>query len=377
MKEFDYIILGGGLSGLSLAYELNRQGCLKNKTLAILEKRKNYKRDKNWSYWDYDHNAFKNCVIQSWDSFEIKHDNKSIVLSCNKTPYRTIDSKKFYDFIIKDLSKNKNILLKKDTNIISLKKNVIKTNKGIYKGKYIFDSLLKIPQKQVEMYQHFYGCEIEVKKNTFNSKSLQLMDFDCEQKNGLHFFYVLPFSKKRALIETTWYSKTIKKPVDYQNEISEYLQKYQIKGKIRYKEFGAIPLCNFPKDPKISNYFKIGTAGNMTRISTGYTFQTIQMFSKNLAKELRQTNKISTIKTRSYKYTFLDQILLSVIQRQYKLMPKIFFNLFKNNSSETVINFLSDKSNFADDIQIIKSMPKLVFLQNFLIFLYKQIFIKK
>ena len=26
MKEFDYIILGGGLSGLTLAYELNKQG---------------------------------------------------------------------------------------------------------------------------------------------------------------------------------------------------------------------------------------------------------------------------------------------------------------------------------------------------------------
>ena len=31
MKEFDYIILGGGLSGLTLAYELNKQGCKKGK----------------------------------------------------------------------------------------------------------------------------------------------------------------------------------------------------------------------------------------------------------------------------------------------------------------------------------------------------------
>jgi len=38
MKNFDYIILGGGLSGLSLAYEMNRQGCLKEKTLCVIEK---------------------------------------------------------------------------------------------------------------------------------------------------------------------------------------------------------------------------------------------------------------------------------------------------------------------------------------------------
>ena len=33
------------------------------------------------------------------------------------------------------------------------------------------------------------------------------MDFDCEQRNNVHFFYVLPFSKNKAMIETTWLSK--------------------------------------------------------------------------------------------------------------------------------------------------------------------------
>ena len=43
MKEFDYIIVGGGCAGLSLAYELEINEKLKNKTLAIIEPRKEYK----------------------------------------------------------------------------------------------------------------------------------------------------------------------------------------------------------------------------------------------------------------------------------------------------------------------------------------------
>ena len=39
MKEFDYIIVGGGCAGLSLAYELEVNEKLKNKTLAIIEPR--------------------------------------------------------------------------------------------------------------------------------------------------------------------------------------------------------------------------------------------------------------------------------------------------------------------------------------------------
>jgi lycopene beta-cyclase len=42
MREFDYIIIGGGCAGLSLAYELNLHQKLNNKTLAIIEPRDNY-----------------------------------------------------------------------------------------------------------------------------------------------------------------------------------------------------------------------------------------------------------------------------------------------------------------------------------------------
>ena len=45
MKEFDYIIIGGGCAGLSLAYELEVYDKLKDKTLAIIEPREEYKRD--------------------------------------------------------------------------------------------------------------------------------------------------------------------------------------------------------------------------------------------------------------------------------------------------------------------------------------------
>ena len=37
MKEFDYIIIGGGCAGLSLAYEMDINQKLKDKTLARFE----------------------------------------------------------------------------------------------------------------------------------------------------------------------------------------------------------------------------------------------------------------------------------------------------------------------------------------------------
>jgi len=43
-------------------------------------------------------------------------------------------------------------------------------------------------------------------------------------------------------------------------------------------------------------------------------------------------------------------------------MPNIFFRMF-NNKSKTVIKFLSNKSNFFEDLSIILKMPKWIFIK--------------
>ena len=65
MKEFDYIIIGGGCAGLSLAYELDLHSKLKDKTLAIVEHRGEYKRDKTWSFWKVSPLNFEDCTKKS------------------------------------------------------------------------------------------------------------------------------------------------------------------------------------------------------------------------------------------------------------------------------------------------------------------------
>ena len=95
MREFDYIIIGGGCAGLSLAYELEINKKLENKTLAIIEQREGYKRDKTWSFWKvFDHN-FEDCVIKSWNNFTVNTLESYQELSSKKFPYQSIDSGKF------------------------------------------------------------------------------------------------------------------------------------------------------------------------------------------------------------------------------------------------------------------------------------------
>ena len=109
MKEFDYIILGGGCAGLSLAYELDVHQKLNDKTLAIVEPRTEYKRDKTWSFWKVSSHSFDDCVKKSWKEFSIKTPSDSKIIKCDNFPYQSIDSGLFYEKINDRLAKNRNI----------------------------------------------------------------------------------------------------------------------------------------------------------------------------------------------------------------------------------------------------------------------------
>ena len=351
MKDFDYIIIGGGCAGLSLAYELEIHDKLKNKTLAIIEPRFDYNRDKTWSFWKVSPHNFDDCVKKKWKNFSINIPNKTKHLTCNQYPYESIDSGLFYKKINNKLKKNKNISFYNDIKEISLENS------------FIFNSVPSFKINENNIWQHFGGVEIEVKNDFFDDEIINLMDFDCEQRNSVHFFYTLSYSKNKALIESTWLSKINNdSQKDYEYQIKDYIENHlNLKDyKITYKEEGAIPLF-YPLKNNNKNKINIGTAGGMTRLSTGYTFLNIQEHSRYIRKNIENITSAKIFEI-SKKYQFLDKIFLKVLEKHPEKMSSIFFKMF-NESPNTVIKFLSNKSNILEDLLIILKMPKWIFVK--------------
>ena len=351
MREFDYIIIGGGCAGLSLAYELEIHEKLKDKTLAIIEPRPEYKKDKTWSFWKVVHHNFDDCVKKNWNNFSINVTGKTNHLECKDFPYQSIDSGLFYKKINTRLKENKNISFFKDIAEINTKDS------------FVFNSVPEIKKNHLNLWQHFCGVEIETKNNFFDEEIFNLMDFDCEQREGVHFFYTLPYSKNKALIETTWLSKmNDNSQKDYDNQIKEYIEKrLKIKNyEITYEEKGAIPLF-YPLYKEEKNKINIGTAGGMTRLSTGYTFLNIQEHSKYIRENIENISNAKRFEI-SKKYQFLDDIFLRVLNKHPEKMSDVFFNMFQT-SPKAVIKFLSNKSNLFEDLKIILKMPKWTFIK--------------
>ena len=100
----------------------------------------------------------------------------------------------------------------------------------------------------------------------------------------------------------------------------------------------------------------------MTRLSTGYTFLNIQEHSKYIRDNIDKIESVKTF-TIGKKYKFLDNVFLKVLEKHPEKMPNIFLKMFVG-SADSIIKFLSNKSNIFEDLLIILKMPKWVFIKS-------------
>ena len=149
--------------------------------------------------------------------------------------------------------------------------------------------------------------------------------------------------------------------LNYSDQIHGYVKDVLKIGeyKINYSEIGKIPMFN-TKITKGDNIIQIGTAGGMTRLSTGYTFTNIQKQSSYIQKNIQSMNKLNNFSIRK-KYQHLDNIFLSVLSNNSSKMIEVFYRMF-GCKTDTIIKFLSEESTFSEDLAVIRSMPKKIFL---------------
>ncbi|NCU47910.1 MAG: hypothetical protein EBW97_02230 [Candidatus Fonsibacter ubiquis] len=374
MKKFDYIIVGAGCSGLSLAYEMNVKNLFNDKTCAIIDKRKEFNRDKIWSYWNIYEHSFYDCLINKWDKFCVKKNQNEIILDCENFQYQSIDSQKFYKKILDNLNSNKNIKLILNKSVDKIYENkdeaIVQCSDEIFRTDIIFNSSLdNKTTKESELFQHFYGCEVVFDENVNLPEYPIIMDFNCNQDSWVHFFYTLPMGKNKIFIENTWISNEKSFAFErYIAEINYYIQNnlnYKKKYKTNYSEIGSIPMFHFKNNMKYKKLINIGTAGNLTRKSTGYTFLNIQKSVKQIVINISKKQNIKESSV-SLKYNYLDDIFIKVLLEKKGSMYEVFFDLFKKNKTKDIVKFLSNTSNWFEDLRIILSMPKLIFIKKLL-----------
>ncbi|MDA9676322.1 lycopene cyclase family protein [Flavobacteriaceae bacterium] len=374
--KFDYIICGGGASGLSIASGLSLDQYFSNKKILIIDpefpKKKN---DRTWCFWENDKSNWDNLTHYKWEKVIFNSPQINKTISLNPLRYKMLKSMSYYKQCNDLILKNPNIQHINDKVIkVDDKGNFceVKTENNIYKSKKVFNSilnweLLKNNSKYPLLIQHFEGWFIKTDKDVFNKKEATFMDFTIKQNSNTRFMYVLPFSKKEALIEFTLFSKDLLDKQGYEKPLTNYLKELGITNyNITNKESGKIPMTGFPFHKQNSkNIIYIGSAGGWSKPSTGYTFKNIERKSKLLLKFLKTKDDFKNF-SKTTRFWFYDLIFLDVLYQNNHLGRKLFSQMFKNNQSKLIFKFLDEKSNFFDELKIMSSFSTGIFIKTIL-----------
>ena len=380
-SQFDFIIVGAGLSGLHLSYCFLKDEYFKDYSFLIIDKEKSKKEDNYFSYWEIGDGKWDSILKNKWSKGDFFSKKGKVEMDFSDYSYKTLSSSKFKEYVKKKIKKKKKFKLSKDTVLkIKEEKNniVVVGNKKNYNAKHVFDSRLspilnKKIKKHTYLQQHFLGWVVKTNEKIFNKRSFVFMDYRIRDKNSTAFTYVLPFKKDEALIEHTYFSKNVQNHDVYEEYIKDYLNKYY--GKSTYKlvksEFGVIPMTTYPfhRDSTM-NITKIGTAGGWVKPSTGYSFKNCEKYSEKILDNIKNGKefKISPKK----RYLFLDKILLGVLSNYNYQGETIFHRMIKRNKTKNVLRFLDEESTLFEMIKIIISMRSIYFVKVFIKSLYKQ-----
>ena len=371
MKEkYDYIICGAGLSGLILASRIFEDRFFDDKNILLIDKDLKSSVNKTWCFWETGNSVWKDYIVKSWDTVIFKSKGFKKEKSLQNYSYKMIKSKFFLDSIINKIKQANNFDFFQDeiVDFIESENNVlVKTKSNQFLANNVFNSCFDIDEIKSKtsypfLLQHFLGWTIETKESVFNEKKATIMDFSIDQKDETRFFYVLPLSDKKALIEFTVFSKDLLKKDEYELELIKYIKSLKIdKYKIIENEFGVIPMTCYPFERKnTSKILNIGTAGGWTKPSSGYTFKFIEKNTIKLLAHIKKNTQFSNfkIKTRHWIY---DLIFLDVLYKNNYLGSNLFTKMFSKNPMEKIFMFLDNETSITDELKITASFPKRIF----------------
>ena len=374
MQQLDFIILGGGASGLQLAYRLSRHTAFANASILILESNNHKGNDRTWCYWETGDGEWDDLLQNQWNKVQFKSKNIDKIIDLGNASYKMLRSKPYYDYLHQSLAKNKSIQIEyaQCTGFVDEGFHVtVNTDKQTYRCSTLFNSIfdwsvLRKQKRYPVLQQHFLGWYIKTPRPQFDTETAVFMDFTVPQVQETRFMYVLPYTQTEALIEYTLFSKELLDKSEYEDAIREYLHLKKIKEyQLIEVEQGSIPMCSYPFwENNSNNVHFIGSAGGWTKASTGFTFKNINRKTTDLVNHIAAKKPLSRFAKKN-RFWWYDLLFLDILAKYNHRGANLFSGMFRNNSPKQIFRFLDEQSHFLQELMIMRSFPTLLFVKQF------------
>lgn len=369
LPVYDLAIVGAGAAGLQLLYEYLQLAENIDKKVLLIDSGDRSK--KSWCFWSTEsQTSFPFLIEKSWSKIHYRSSSgKSKTEGIDQLQYHYISSERFFSYFfdkyIPDHSQItwvKGLVMELST--LEQAVQITLQDEQIFYAYKVGDSRIKpISHTSKPMvFQHFWGKFIEFESDVLDSQAVTLMDFSQKQTNEALsvFHYILPFSPRKALIETTVFSTEAYNEKEYEKNWNRYMQEnyadksYHIIG----DERGTIPMIQMESQQITGQIFSIGTAAGQVKPSTGYAFTRMHQDAREKVNQREAVRK--------NRFSFYDSILLHMIQTENKVIPQVMDRLFSKMKFVKILYFLDEKTSIWEEIKLFSQLQIPLFVKHLL-----------
>jgi lycopene beta-cyclase len=356
-------IRGAGVAGLSLAKAILDR--TPGASITLFDDRPTLPYPERSFCFFEDHSAI--CpvpVSHRWGRIGFSGPGFHRGLDCADRPYALIQGAEFFPAMIGDLER-RGAKFHWQAEVAVADERTLATRNGVWRFDLVFDGAFRASGVTAKLWQSFAGMMVETPEPRFDPGEAMLMELgESDELSAVSFYYILPFSRRQALIEHTTFSLHPLPASQHWSACRRWLEARRIAGyTIGRTERGTIPL-GLPVAARVASLpMRIGSAAGAVRAATGYAFQTIQRQCRELAAQVHDfaSGRRAAIQPCApYKgWTMLsDRLFLEALAKRPRDGALIFRSLLRDSPASPLIDFLSNNATLVDALQVMWRVPK-------------------
>lgn len=360
----DYIIIGSGAAGLHLMHAMSDDRWFSGKSILVIDKYRKNINDRTWCFWESGQGRWDGIASRIWENGWFNTSKVNHALSMYPYRYKMIRGIDFYELGRKRIAGSPNIKsITADVSRVEDGEKVrVFAGDQVFTAGHVFDSRIDPAyeankHRSVHVLQHFLGWVVETDHDVFNDHEFIMMDYRIKHRDLTGFTYVLPYNRRKALVEFTFFTPQMEKMEVYEGLIRKYLKDIlQISEyRVTEDEFGVIPMTTYPFHQSGSRgVTKIGTAGSWVKPSSGYSFKNAEKMSRVVVENLR-SGREPDYGIGKKRFRLYDTLFLEILQNRNELGEEIFTDMYLKNPTSAIFKFLDEETSLTEDLKIISS----------------------
>jgi lycopene beta-cyclase len=370
--EYDLVIIGAGLAGLSLAcwlLQLAEDGQVRLPRVCLLEPRTSYSNDRTWCFWDLEPHPFRDLITHRWFRWQVSQGNQMACQSDANAAYAMLPADVLYRHALAKIDGTTAFDLHLGVTVSGVEYNddgvLVSADQRRWQAKAVIDT--RPPGKSqltsgVGFWQVFSGLEITCPKHGFDTSTATLMDFQPGYPHPC-FLYLLPLDENHFLIEWTAFQPEREPVPDYRSDLDSWLQQQDLGFyEVTREESGSLPMLRMPNAQNSARVIRAGVGAGWMRAASGYHFVSCQRGCSALARQVLAAHAsgdwiLQSPRVRAGWLDWMDSVFLRALKRHPDKAPQWFVQLFAATSAAQMSRFMNDQPRFRDALAVASALP--------------------